>query len=144
MKRFLTIFLMITILVLPASAVFGADDEITVMVNGARVESDVPAMNVSGSTMLPFRAIFNALGVGDDAIKWNPNSKSIEVRDGNTYIFLVIGSISALVNDKLITLNAAPYIDNGRTYVPVRFVSEALGAAVDWDKTTKTVKITNK
>lgn len=144
MKRILLIFLMITILVLPAFAVYGADDGITVMVNGVRVESDVPAMNVSGSTMLPFRAIFNALGVGDDKIKWNQNSKSIEVREENTYIFLVIGSTGAVVNDKLITLNAAPYIDNGRTYVPVRFVSETLGADVDWDKSTKTVKITNK
>ena len=46
---------------------------------------------------------------------------------------MAIGSTGAIVNNSLITLNTAPYIENGRTMVPVRFVSEALGALVEWD-----------
>jgi len=142
MKRILLI-LIIAVLAFPIPAAYGAD-EVTVMVNGKSVVSDVPAVNVSGNIMLPFRAIFHSLGVSDSAIKWNQNSRSIEVRNGNTYLFLVIGNAGALVNEKLLTLNAAPYIENGRTYVPIRFVSEALGADVKWNGTTKTVTITKK
>lgn len=142
MKRILLI-LIIAVLAFPIPVAYGAD-EVTVLVNGKQVVSDVPAVNVSGNTMLPFRAIFNSLGVSDSEIKWNQSSRSIEVRSGNTYLFLIIGNSGALVNEKLITLNAAPYIENGRTYVPIRFVSEALGADVKWNNTTKTVTITKK
>jgi hypothetical protein len=136
---------LITVVLLALSTVtaYGAD-EITVLVNGEKVVSDTPAViTPSGSTMLPFRSIFNALGVNDDSIKWNQNSKSIEVRSGGKYMFLMIGNTGALVNDALVTLNAAPYIENGRTFVPVRFVSESLGADVKWNKSTKTVEITS-
>lgn len=139
MKRIITLFITV-ILTFSAVTVYGAQG-ITVLVNGTQVVSDVPAVVVNNNTMLPFRAIFNALGVGDDAIKWNENSKSIEVSYSEKYVFLVIGSTGAVVNDKLFTLNIAPYIENDRTYVPVRFVSEALGANVQWDDNTKTVTI---
>ncbi|MDD3170083.1 MAG: copper amine oxidase N-terminal domain-containing protein [Eubacteriales bacterium] len=142
MKKIILI-LIIAILAFPMPAVYGAD-QISVLVNGKQVVSDVPAVNVSGNIMLPFRAIFNSLGVGDDSINWNQSSKSIEVRQGKTYLFLIIGNSGALVNEKMITLNASPFIENGRTYVPVRFVSEALGADVQWDGTTRTVTITKK
>ena len=142
MKRILLI-LIIAVLAFPIPAAYGAD-EATVLVNGKQVVSDAPAVNVSGNIMLPFRAIFNSLGVNDSEIKWNQSSRSIEVSSGKTYLFLMIGNTGALVNEKLITLNAAPYIENGRTYVPIRFVSEALGADVKWNGTTKTVTITKK
>ena len=122
---------------------YGAD-EVAVYVNGTQVVSDAPAEIVAGTTMLPFRSIFNALGVSDDSIKWNPTSKSIEVNTGGQYIFLMIGNTGALRNDTLITLNAVPYIKDGRTFVPVRFISEALGASVVWNDKTKTVTITKK
>lgn len=141
MKRVLFIAV-IMILVFSMSTVYGAD-EITVLVNGTQVKAETPAVIVSGTTMLPFRAILNALGVRDDAIKWNEKSQSIEIRRGNQYIFLVIGNCGALVNDKFITLSVPPYIENGRALVPVRFVSEVLGSDVKWVKNTKTVIITN-
>lgn len=142
MKKIILTAIMIA-MIFSTSAVYGGNN-ITVMVNGKQVVSDTPAVIVSGTTMLPFRAIFNALGVDDNSIKWNQSSKSIEVRSGGKYIFLVIGNPGAVLDDKLITLNAAPYIENGRTMVPVRFVSESLGADVQWDQKTKTVTVTKK
>lgn len=132
------------ILVLFSFSSVYADDNITVFVNGEQVITDTPAVVVSGTTMLPFRSIFNALGVSNDSIKWNSGSKSIEVRSGDKYIFLAIGNSAALLNESLITLNVAPYISNGSTLVPVRFVSESLGADVAWDSTTKTITITKQ
>jgi len=59
-----------------------------------------------------------------------------------TKIILQIGNIYATVNDKTVKLDAAPYIKNGRTMVPLRFISEAFGATTDWNPTTRTVLIT--
>jgi len=121
-----------------------AQTAITVKVNGSNIVSDTPAVITNGSTMLPLRAVSNALGVKDADIQWNESSKSIEIRSEGKYIFLAVGAMGAIVDDGMVTLNAAPYIQNGRTMVPVRFVSEAMGANVDWDNSTKTVSITKK
>lgn len=141
-RLFLTV-LVIGAVVLSSVTVFAAND-VTVYVNGKKVVSEVPATIVNSRTMLPFRAVFNALGVKDDAIKWHQNSRSIEVNSGGKYIFLAVGNSGALVNDTLVTLDAAPYIKKSRTLVPVRFVSEALGADVQWNEKTRVVTITKK
>jgi len=141
-KKYALAFFLILILLCSATTTAYAGDEITVTVNGKKVESDVPAVINSGNTMLPFRAIFNALGVTDSCIQWNQNAKCIEVRTGEKYIFLAIGSSLAIVGDTPVTLNAPPYVENSRTLVPVRFVSESLGAKVEWVQESKTVVIT--
>ena len=119
---------------------------ISVLVNGKPVVAETPAVIVSDRTMLPFRAVFNALGVPDNSIRWNPNSKSIEVWAQKKYIFLAIGSNFALINDgisdSMVQLDAPPYIEMGRTMVPVRFVAETLGADVTWQEKSRTVIIT--
>jgi hypothetical protein len=56
-------------------------------------------------------------------------------------IELKIGQKKALVNGKTVELDVAPKIENGRTLVPIRFISEALGCDVDWDSLTRTVYI---
>ena len=119
---------------------------ISVLVNGKPVVAETPAVIVSDRTMLPFRAVFNALGVPDNSIRWNPNSKSIEVWAQKKYIVLAIGSNFALINDgisdSMVQLDAPPYIEMGRTMVPVRFVAETLGADVTWQEKSRTVIIT--
>jgi sugar lactone lactonase YvrE len=56
-------------------------------------------------------------------------------------IVLQIGNQTASVNDEDVVLEAAPYIKNGRTMVPIRFIAESLGAEVGWDNTTKSITI---
>jgi len=127
--------------------VYGAD-QITVLVNGKKVESEVPAIIFEGRTMLPFRSIFNALGVSDSSIVWDQGSKSIQVNHNGTFLLLVIGSVDAVIEksanagNPLFKLEVAPFIQNGRALVPIRFVSEALEATVNWNQQTKTVTIT--
>jgi hypothetical protein len=144
MKKNTKIIFLVSLLIvfLLSSSLVYAGGDVTVYVNGKQVVSEVPAAIVADRTMLPFRAIFNALGVNDEAIKWNPDSKSIEVNSGGKYIFLMVGSNGAVVNDNMITLDAAPYISNDRTMVPVRFISEALEAKVEWNAKTRVVTIT--
>lgn len=139
MKRVI-IFIMLAVM-LSSIPVWGAD-QVSVFVNGKKVESEVPAVIVENRTMLPFRAIFNALGVKDSSITWDQRSRSIQVNHDGKFLFLIIGNPGAVINEKLVTLDVIPYIENGRTLVPVRFVSEALNAAVKWDQKTRTVTIT--
>ncbi|MEO2205211.1 stalk domain-containing protein [Paenibacillus pabuli] len=54
---------------------------------------------------------------------------------------LVIGSTTAYVGESAYRITAAPFIQTGRTYVPIRFISEKLGAAVNWNQSTKEVTI---
>jgi hypothetical protein len=61
---------------------------------------------------------------------------------GNTTIVLVIGSNNATVNGATVALESPAFIEGGRTMVPVRFVSEAMGANVDWNGVTRTVTVT--
>ena len=57
------------------------------------------------------------------------------------YISIVIGKSKATVNGAGIAIDSPAFIENGRTYLPVRFVSEALGAEVSWDDKIKAVII---
>jgi hypothetical protein len=145
MKKIALIVLSITCIMGSYSVAYGSQT-ISVLVNGKPVVAETPAVIVSDRTMLPFRAVFNALGVPDNSIRWNPNSKSIEVWAQKKYIFLAIGSNFALINDgisdSMVQLDAPPYIEMGRTMVPVRFVAETLGADVTWQEKSRTVIIT--
>jgi len=69
-------------------------------------------------------------------------SSDIRSEDVKKVIKLQIGNKIAYVDGNQLTLDVPPQIINGRTMVPVRFVSEGLGAEVGWDGTTKTVTIT--
>jgi len=140
MKKKLLVLLVLGCLVFGIGV--SAEEVVTVYVNGTKVVSDVPAVLVNNSTMLPLRAVCNALGVKNSEIQWNNSSKSIEIRSGGKYIFLAIGSQGAIVEDDMVTLDTSPYLQTGTAMVPVRFVSETLGAQVDWNGNTKTVTIT--
>lgn len=141
MKKILCLLVVLTACVVLSTSVWG-QEEVTVYVNGSQIVSEVPAIVDNGVTMLPFRDILRALGVKDTEIVWHENSKSIEITTGGKYIFIAIGSSGAIVDDRMITLLAAPYVTNGRTLIPVRFISEALGASVGWNGDTSTVTIT--
>jgi iron complex transport system substrate-binding protein len=66
----------------------------------------------------------------------------VSLRRGDTSIQLQIGSKTALIDLRPMSLLEAPIIVGGRTLVPLRFISEAFGADVAWDQQTKRVTIT--
>ena len=68
-------------------------------------------------------------------------SKSISIVLGDMNITMQIGNTTVMVNGKSYTIDAPPVIVANRTFVPVRFVAEILGATVEYDATTRTVKI---
>lgn len=57
-------------------------------------------------------------------------------------ILITIDSAEAFVNDEAVTLESQAFLQNDRTYTPVRFISEELGADVEWIETEEKVIIT--
>ena len=114
------------------------DTEIAVMLNGEWMQFDVPPVLMNDRTMVPFRAIFEALGC---TVSWDDETQTaIGVRNG-AEIELPIGSEKAFVAGNGCILDQPAVLKDGRTLVPLRFVSEALGAQVQWIDETQTVKI---
>lgn len=108
-------------------------------INGKTVANDVAPKIVNDRTMLPIRFIAEALGAKVD---WIEESQTVKITAENIDISLVIGEDFATVNGEKIDLDSPSFIENDRTYLPIRFVSEKLGADVSWDDVTQTVSIT--
>lgn len=112
--------------------------QVLVFIDGKLQQYEQPATSISGSMLVPFRAVFEALGA---KVKWDGATKTVTATKGNTTIKLTVGSRDAYINGKLVRLNAAPRLINGKVMVPIRFVSEALGAKVKWDIAAQSVVI---
>ncbi|MDR0406299.1 MAG: hypothetical protein LBH54_05795 [Clostridiales bacterium] len=111
---------------------------ISVTVGGQTLFFDVPPTTVNGRTMLPVRAVFDALGA---ATAWDGGSQTVTAVKGDTTVALSIGSDTITVNGQQRRLDAAPILTDGRTLVPVRLVSEAFGAVVTWDGANEIVEV---
>jgi len=123
-----------------ASASYGYDAPriIQVTLHGAYLYFDVPPENFSGRVMVPMRVIFEAIGAN---IAWNANTRTITATRGSTVVQTTIGSRIIRVNGVARAIDTAPVILDGRTLVPVRFISEAFGYTVRWNGTSKIVAI---
>lgn len=111
---------------------------IKLYVNGEEPAVAIAPFVRSGKTLVPFRAISEALKAD---VSWNKDERSVTViRDGIT-VKLFIDSKIAYVDGKKLTLEVSAAIVKGSTVIPVRFVSEALKAAVKWEAESKSVVI---
>lgn len=119
-----------------------AATQVTVYVNDEMVYSDVKPCIIDGRTMIPARAVCDALGC---EVYWDEASKSVSVIRGDLKSVLTIDSKIAVVyngnESKEIVLDVPAMIISDRTMVPVRFVSESMNAQVLWDEIRKSVKI---
>jgi len=112
---------------------------IGIYINGVKLSTDQAPVVVSSRALLPLRAIFEAL---DATVDWNSKTKVVTAnKDGNT-IVLKLGANTATINNSTVSLDVPVQSIKGRTMIPVRFVSEALGEAVDWNSATQRVTIT--
>lgn len=111
-----------------------------VMLDGAALQFDVPPVIENGRTLVPLRAIFEALGA---EISWNGATQTVLATKAGTQVVLTIGNPQAYRNNAPVLLDVPPKIIEGRTMVPLRFVSEAMGADVKWDGVTGTILITS-
>ncbi|WP_249646045.1 MULTISPECIES: copper amine oxidase N-terminal domain-containing protein [unclassified Lysinibacillus] len=140
MKKIWTLFfaamLIVPLLLQPATA--QAAKAITITVDGVQLKTDQPPAMIQGRVMLPLRAIFEALGA---SINWDSKNQTVTGYKEDTTVVLKMKSKVATINGKSVTLDVPAQILRGRTMVPVRFVSEALGQDVDWNSVNQTVTI---
>jgi len=112
-----------------------------VRLDGQFLELEKAPIEKNGRILLPLRGIFEGLGA---KINWNNKTKTIEAVKGNITISLQIGRSVSKVNKETKKLDVPATIVNGSTYVPVRFVSEALGADVKYYSSLKLIDIYTK
>ncbi len=115
------------------------DNPIKVLLGGKQIQFDQPPIIQEGRTLVPLRAIFEAM---EATVLWDDATKTVTSIKLETTIVLKIGDNTLKKNSDEIVLDVPAQIVNGRTLVPARAVAESFGAKVDWDDATKTVIIT--
>lgn len=147
MRKYIII---LTVLIMALSTVSFAETvyerpEIEIIVNGKEIEvTNVPII-VNSRTLVPLRNLIVALGVPDnnEAIVWNGDLRTVKVTHEGKVIDLKIDSTEAYVNGVAKYLDSPAIIYQNRTYLPARFVGEALEYTISWDQYTPAV-IVNK
>lgn len=104
------------------------------------IQLDVPPTIINNRTMVPLRAIFEALGA---VVDWDDETKTVFAINNDKIIVMQIGQDVMYVNEERKELDSPSVIMDGRTLVPVRAIAEAFGNTVGYDEETKTVTITN-
>jgi len=113
-------------------------------VNGVQKPVDpgretVPVID-GGRTLVPIRALAENLG---GTVSWDAGKQQITAKLGEKVVELWIGSKKTTVNGESKETDVAPVIINGRTMLPLRFVTENLGCNVEWNEKTQSVVVTN-
>ena len=136
----------------------GAQTNVSVELDGKPLSFEVPPQIIKDRTMLPFRAIAEAMGA---EVNWDPDLRKITMHLSNKYAIMTINdpilihgefkgvspsalNVEGLEGSSKYEMDSPPVIVNDRTLVPLRAISEALGAKVDWDAQTFTAKITTE
>jgi len=112
--------------------------DISVIINGNQLTTDIAPYIQDGRVLVPFRALFEALGA---TVGWDAVNRVVTGARSGKEIKLAIDSKTAYVDSNPVELDVAATITGERTFVPLRFVGESLGADVSWDSASRTVKV---
>ncbi|MBQ8588304.1 MAG: N-acetylmuramoyl-L-alanine amidase [Clostridia bacterium] len=133
-------YIIITLFILLFSFIGAhAAQEMTLYLDGKLVKTDVAPIAIDGYTMVPVRSIFEKMGA---EVTWIGSRQQVIIRSVKARIVLNLDSTTAYVNNKSVELEKAPMAMDGRTLIPVRFVSEKLGYNVKWEPSDNSVHIT--
>ena len=109
-----------------------------ITVNGMSLVTDTAPVMVNDRILVPLRAIFERLGA---AVEWDDPTQTVTATKNGKTIVLTIGNKVATVNGETRELDVEAQLVQDRTMVPIRFVSESLGAEVRWEESVNTVNI---
>lgn len=110
-----------------------------ILVDGLRQTASSNIINVEGYNLLELRAVFEMLGAD---VSWNQyKMEATAVKDDMTVV-VNMNDKTVKVNDKYVDMPAQCQMVEGKVYVPVRCIAEAMDCKVDWDSMTQSIKIT--
>lgn len=150
MKRKILALLLVFNLIMPEivfanDIVIGAKSEISINVNGGKLEMDQPPIIENGRTLVPLRAVAEALGCN---VEWDNTAKTASFVQGDVTAMITVGENYILVGDGVYNeefpIDTPAIIKNSRTMIPLRALSECFGFEVEWDNVTRTVDINSK
>ncbi len=144
---FLTISLLLTVICLSACAANPTKNtsiELQVgnpqmLVNGQAQALDSAPVIVNDRTLVPIRAIIEAMG---GTVLWEQSTSTAVLTYGADEIRLTVNSLEAYVNNEANQLDVAPAIINDRTMLPIRFIAEKFNFNVEWNNDTQKITIT--
>ncbi len=139
MKKILSVFITAALLMTSFTAAY-CENDIVVLLDGREIEFDVPPQIINDRTLVPMRAIFEALGAD---VSWDGDRKSITAVKDDITIKMAIGSEEMYIGSSYITLDAPPQIIDDRTLVPARAVAESFDCDVLWEDDTRSVIISS-
>ena len=119
---------------------WAAGPEVQTTLDGRPLNFDQPAVMQDGRVMVPLRGIFESLGAD---VLFDSASRTIKATKGDRVVELALGSREAMINGQMSYLDVPASSIGGRTLVPLRFVSEALGADVRWSPASRTVALSS-
>jgi len=134
----------IVAMILPVMAgmlIVSANENVSVTVDGKKVvfPDAKPFIDENGRTLIPVRFVTEDLGA---TVEWNAEDREVYITKDKSNVLIRIGQERILVNGITKTMDTKAIIRYDRTYVPIRYVAEGLGATVGWDAGTRTVIIT--
>jgi hypothetical protein len=122
-----------------ACAVAASAQNIHVEVNGRPVRfANAEPRYINGRVLVPLRGVFEDMGAN---VQWHPETRSVTAQKANTDVSLRIGEKWASIDGRTVAMDVPAMILNGSTMVPIRFISESLGAQVSWNDPSRTVMI---
>lgn len=136
--RNILIYTLVAVMCLTYIPVMAEETPVTVMVDGEYVKFDVQPTIIEGRTLVPVRAIFEALGAEVD---WQGDTRTAVSSKGDTKVSIQIDNKVMKVNDADVALDVPAQLVDDRTLVPVRAISEAYDCYVDWNGDKRTVVV---
>lgn len=115
------------------------NSHIEILLDGRALTLDVPPEVKNERTMVPIRAVAEALGAD---VEWFQELEQVAMTRAGVTVKMTLGSKVATVGDQKVVMDVAPYAANGRTLLPARYVAEFFGQKVDWNGEKRQVLIT--
>ena len=141
-RKIFSILLVIFLLCAQCTLLTTATEKgVSVVVDGQPVQFDVAPRLIGGRTMVPLRAIFEALGA---TVNWDASTKTVTAYNEISVVKCTIGSNTMYINNIARTIDVSPMIIEDRTLVPARFVAEGLNCDVQWNAEEMTVYIVSQ
>ena len=118
-----------------------SQDIAKVILNGRKIDSEVPPTIVDNRIFIPVRNVVESVG---GQIEWIPNDNSVTIHYNDSVITFGIEKNMVLVNGVEIYIEQSPFIKDGRTMIPLRFIATQLNMNVEWVDRLKTASVTEK